>query len=209
MPLPGERRTGRAGDAYEIVSGRTQHQYEKNDGAYVGKIHPQHISPKNGVRLQIVARGLNAKRCSGTAWFDFAYLAPGAVFGKININTASERVLSALPGVTPELAHNIALGFDNTGRAQLKPYKSLTDVLNVRGLTTEVFSQLCNLTTIRSDQFRVMITVQSLVDVNRDGIYHPTLDRLGANAGREVIIDRQELTDDDPNTTSFRTQLSL
>ncbi|MCX7004255.1 MAG: helix-hairpin-helix domain-containing protein, partial [bacterium] len=142
LPLPGERRTGRAGDAYEIVSGRSQHQYEKNDGAYIGKIHPQHISPKNGIRLQIVARGLNAKRCSGTAWFDYAYLAPGSVFGKININSASERVLSALPGVTPELAHNIALGFDNTGRAQLKPYKSLTDVLNVRGLTTEIFSQL-------------------------------------------------------------------
>jgi len=209
LPLPGERRTGRAGDAYEIVSGRTQHQYEKNDGAYVGKIHPQHISPKNGIRLQIVARGLNAKRCSGTAWFDFAYLAPGAVFGKININTASERVLGALPGVTPELAHNIALGFDTTSRAQLKPYKSLTDVLNVRGLTTEIFSQLCNLITTRSDQFRVMITVQSLVDVNRDGIYQPALDRLGANAGREVIIDRQELTDDDPNTASFHTQLSL
>ncbi len=208
LPLPGERRTSRAGDAYEIVSGRSQHQYEKNDGAYVGKIHPQHISPKNGIRLQIVARGVNAKRCSGTAWFDYAYLAPGAVFGKININTASERVLSALPGVTPELAHNIALGFDTTGRAQLKPYRSLTDVLNVRGLTPDIYSQMCNLSTIRSDQFRVMITVQSLVDVNRDGIYQPDHDRIGASAGRDVIIDRQELTDDDPLTTSFRTQVS-
>jgi len=208
LPLPGERRTGREGDAYEIVTGRLQHQYEKNDGAYVGQIHPQHISPKNGIRLQIVARGLNAKKCSGTAWFDYAYLAPAAVFGKISINTASERVLSALPGVTPELAHNIALGLDTAGRAQLKPYKSLTDVLDVRGVTPDLFSQLCNLTTIRSDQYRVMITVQSLVDVNRDGIYQPARDRIGAAAGRDVIVDRQELTDDDPHTTSFHTQLS-
>jgi DNA uptake protein ComE-like DNA-binding protein len=208
LPLPGERRTGREGDAYEIVSGINQHQYEKNDGAYIGKIHPQHISPKNGIRLQITARGLNAKRCSGTAWFDYAYLAPGAVFGKINLNTASERVLSALPGITPELARNIARGLDAAGRARLKPYKTVTDVLDVRGLTPDLFTRMCNLATTRSDQFRVMITVQSLLDVNRDGIYQPDRDRIGATAGRDVIVDRQELTDDDPHTTTFRTQLA-
>jgi hypothetical protein len=208
LPLPGERRTGREGDAYEIVSGLAQHQYEKNDGAYVGKIHPEHISPKGGIRLQLTSRGLSDKKCSGTAWFDYAYLAPGSVFGKINLNTATERVLTALPGVTPELARNIMLGTDTAGRPRLKPYKNLTDVLDVRAMTPEIFSQLCNLVTTRSDQFRVMILVQSIVDVNRDGIYQPERDQIGATAGRDVIVDRSDLTDDDPRTTGFRTQLS-
>ena len=143
-----------------------------------------------------------------TAWFDYAYLAPGSVFGKINLNTATERVLTALPGVTPELARNIMLGTDTAGRPRLKPYKNLTDVLDVRAMTPEIFSQLCNLVTTRSDQFRVMILVQSIVDVNRDGIYQPERDQIGATAGRDVIVDRSDLTDDDPRTTGFRTQLS-
>jgi len=208
LPLPGEHSSGREVDAYEIVTGRTQHQYEKNDGLYVGQIHPQHISPSGGVRLRLVARGLDAKRCSGTAWFDYAYLAPGAVFGKININTASERVLSALNGVTPELAHAIAQGIDATGRTQLKPYRMLTDILNVRGMTPDLFTRMCNQATTRSDQFRVMILAQAIADVNRDGAYQPNLDQVGATVGRDVILDRSALADDDPNTTMFHTQLA-
>ncbi len=208
LPLPGEHRSGREVDAYEIVSGGAQHQYEKNDGVYVGQLHPQHISPSGGVRLRLVARGLDAKLCSGTAWFDYAYLAPSAVFGKINVNTAPERVLSALNGVTPELAHAIAQGIDATGRAQLKPYRMLTDVLNVRGMTPDIFTRMCNLATTRSDQFRVMIMAQAIVDVNRDGTYQPDQDQIGATVGRDVIVDRSELADDDPNTTMFHTQLA-
>ena len=191
-----------------MVSGRAQHLYENNDGVYVGQLHPRHISPSGGVRLRLVARGLDAKKCSGTAWFDYAYLAPSAVFGKINVNTAPERVLSALNGVTPDLAHALALGIDATGRAQLKPYRTLTDILNVRGMTPDLFTRMCNLATTRSDQFRVMIVAQAIADMNRDGAYQPDQDQVGATVGRDVILDRSALADDDPATTMFHTQLA-
>lgn len=209
LPLKGERRRGREAEAYEIVQGLTRHQYEKSDGVYCGQIHPQHISSEGGIRLKLTAYGLNARKASGFAWFDYAYLAPASVHGIINVNTASEAVLRALPKVTPELARAIATGTDVAGRPRLKPYRNISDILDVRGMTPEVFSSLCNLITVRSDQYRVVVTAEVIEDVNKNGTYEPEIDRVHARKKTDVLLDRSDLTDDDTGTRQFVVTPSL
>jgi hypothetical protein len=201
IPLQGERTSSRgAENAYTIVRGIDRHQCDKFDGFYCGQIHPRHISPDGGVRLRLIAHNLQDQRNSGFAWFDYAYLAPGVVNGKININTAPYRVLAALNGITPEQARNIELGADNNGRAVLKPYQNITDVLDVRGITPETFGKICNLITTRSDQYRIQVVAETINDSNSDGTFTDD-DKVLAHTSLDVILDRQELSDDDPETS--------
>jgi DNA uptake protein ComE-like DNA-binding protein len=205
LPRPEERVVGRSGDPYMFVTGKDRHQYEKSDGVYCGLIHPEHISADGGLKLKLVAHNIDNEKCSGFAWFDYIYLAPGMVNGKININTASERVLQAMRGITPELANNIYNGIDHDRQPHLKPYKNTSDILNVRNMTPEVFSRVCNLITTRSDQYRVQAIAQTLDDVNNDGEYNSEDgDKVLSQSTIEKIVDRRELTDSDPETVSFR-----
>ena len=191
LPLQGERRAGRDAPAYEIVSGVSEHQYDKSDGAYVGRIHAAHIASDGGITLRLVARRLGEKHCSGFAWFDYAYLAPGRITGKVNVNTASERVLRSLPGVTPAVARNMALGIDSGGRLRLKPYRNVSDILDVKDLSPDVFTKTVNLVTTRSDQYRIVVRSEAIEDVNRDGVFDPRVDRVEARATRIIIVDRR------------------
>lgn len=203
LPLAEERRATDMDDPYTFTSGVSKQRYEKSDSVYCGMIGPEHISVQGGIRLRIVARGLNDRRCSGFAWFDYAYLAPASVNGKLNINTASERALRALPGVSKKLAQDIYAGMARSDEATLRPYKNISDVLEVRGMTAEVFSKICNLITTRSDQFRVAVVAQALGDRNQDGKFDPAVDVVKAETRREIIVDRSQLTDDDPMTGRF------
>ncbi|MEI7903501.1 MAG: helix-hairpin-helix domain-containing protein, partial [bacterium] len=151
-----------AEDVYKMVRSRTRLQYDKGDNVYCGMVHAEHISAKGGVRLRITPSGLSDKLGSGFAWFDYAVLTPGGTLGKININTAPERILAAMPGITPALATSIARGTDNVGRPTLKPFRNITDILDVRGMTPDVFSTVANLITTRTDQFRVQVIAQAL-----------------------------------------------
>ncbi|MCX7847658.1 MAG: helix-hairpin-helix domain-containing protein, partial [bacterium] len=209
LPFKGEQRRGREADAYEIVQSLSRHQYEKSDGVYCGQIRPAHISADGGIRLKLTAYGLNARRASGFAWFDYVYLAPVSVHGVININTAPEAVLRGLPKVTPEIARAIATGTDSGGRARLKPYRNISDILDVRGMTPEIFSCLCNLITVRSDQFRVVVAAEVIEDVNKNGEYDAGVDRISARTQSDVIMDRADLTDDDTGTREIRVVRSL
>lgn len=209
LPFKEERRRGREADAYEIVQALTRHQYEKSDGVYVGQIRPAHISADGGIRLKLTAYGLSGRRSSGFAWFDYAYLAPGSMHGIININTAGEETLRALRGVTPELARAIVTGTDRSGRTRLKPYKNISDVLDVRGMTPEIFANICNLITTRSDQYRVIMTAEVIEDVNRNGKFDPGIDRVNAQSQSDMILDRADLTDDDTGTRQFRMMRAL
>ncbi len=205
LPVPGDRTLHRSADPYRFVMHSKQHQYEKSDGVYCGLIHPDHVSPDGGIRLKIVAHGLNSAENSGFAWFDYAFLAPGEDNGKLNINTASERVLRALNGVSSELARNIRLGTSRSGKKSLLPYKNVTDVLDVKGMTPQIFSKNCNMITTRSDQYRVQVIAETISDVDHDGRFDTNAgDKVLAKARIEAVLDRTELTDDDPGTAHFR-----
>jgi len=204
LPLPEDRSVKRSSDAYKTVTSRKRHQYEKSDSIYCGMIHPEHISPSGGVKLKIIANGLDGSKNSGFAWFDYAFLAPGEEIGKININTAPERVLRAFNGISSELAHNIFMGISTDGKNDLKPYKNITDVLDVKGFTPDIFSKNANLITTRGDQFRIIVVAQSVKDVSPDGNFNTKNGtEVLAETRREVILDRSALTDDDPETIHF------
>ena len=168
-------------------------------------IGPEHVSSKGGIKVRLTPSGLHDADCSGFAWFDYAYLTPCSTQGQININTAPPRVLASLPGVSSKLAEDIYRGVAQNGKAELKPYKNITDILSVRGMTVERYSHLCALITTRSDQFRVRILAESLNDVNRDGEYDEDKgDYVTSYTSQDVIVDRQALMDGEIGESSFR-----
>ena len=205
LPLQNKKaKSGSIRDIYKLNSGSSRRQYEKNDGTYCGQIHPEHISSEHGVKLRVTSHRLKRKGCSGVAWFDYAYLIPERVHGKININTASERVLSSINGISQKTAQNIYYGIDLHGKKKLKPYKKITDVLDVNGVTPEMFGKICNLITTRSDQFRVRIIAEAIQDKNHDGKFNSKEgDKIVAYSEINRIIDRSQLTDDNPETQAF------
>jgi hypothetical protein len=205
LPLAGERASGSGIDPYRYVAGVDSHKYEKSDGFYCGRLLPEHISPEGGLRLRLVAHGLNDRDGSGFAWFDYACLAPGSANGKINVNTASERVLRALNGVNEELASYLHQGTPQTGSNSVRPYRNVSDILDVRAMTPDIFTRMCNLVTTRSDQFRIHILAQAIQDANSDGTFDTDRgDEIIAQTRREIVVDRHELTDDDADRGHFK-----
>jgi len=67
----------------------------------------------------------------------------------------------ALSGITKILAKNIAEGIDNKGKPTLKPYSSVGGLLDVKGMTPEIFYLLCPQTTVRSASFSAEITAET------------------------------------------------
>jgi hypothetical protein len=167
-------------------------------------IYPRHISSDGGVRIRLSAHNLHHADSSGFAWFDYAYLAPGHSYGKININTAPPRVLQALQGVSKELAENIYQGKDSNGRPCLRPYKNIGDVLDVKGMGPDIFTKICNLITTRSDQYRVQVIAESLDDTDDDGTFNGIAgDKILARSEINALVDRCGLTDDDSGQNGF------
>jgi len=205
MPRDGARSIPSAGDdIYQIIRASAALQYDKSDCLYAGLISPQHISPQGGIRLRITPRGLSGADSSGFAWFDYAYLSPASVSGKLNINTAPPRVLASLRHITPRLADNIATGSDVAGRPRLLPYKNITDILDVRGITPDIFSDIANLITTRSDQFRIQVLAQTIQQAGVSPTFNPNAgDRVTSEVRRDIIVDRSNLTDDNPRNLRF------
>jgi hypothetical protein len=192
-------------EEFITTRGSTRLQYDKSDGIYCGIIRPAHISENGGIKMKLTAHNLEHEDCSGFAWFDCVYLTPGVADGRININTASERVLTSLRGINAELAQKITAGLDGYGRKALKPYKHISDILDVNGFKTEMYGSICNLITTRSDQYRVVVVAQALKDVNNDGRYSDNSgDRIISETRADVIVDRSQLTDGDPDTNLVR-----
>jgi competence ComEA-like helix-hairpin-helix protein len=71
--------------------------------------------------------------------------------GAVNLNTASVTVLRCLPGVTEELATAIASYRQSRGH-----FETVAHLLDVPGMTDEIFRQLVDRTTVRGDTFRVI-----------------------------------------------------
>ncbi len=190
-------------DREDFITMRTARrlQYDKSDGVYCGMIGPEHISSDGGIQVRITAHNLENRKCSGFAWFDYACLAPVSTPGKININTADERIVSALKNITPQLARNIVLGLDSHGNPTLKPYRDASDFLDINGCTPQIYRDICNILTTRSDQYRVVVIAQAVNDVNRNGSFERFAgDRIISESRVDVIIDRSELTDGNPET---------
>ncbi|MBR5946757.1 helix-hairpin-helix domain-containing protein [bacterium] len=203
LPLNSDELRNAADDPYLVGSNRKRIRYDKNDRAYCGIIHGCHISAKGGIKVKIIPHNLSGVDSSGKAWLDYVYLAPGPTAGRININTAEERILTSLKGITPALARNIAKGIDNYGNASLKPYKNATDLLNVKGFTPEIFGPIANLITTRSDQFRVRVITQTITKLSKDDNFNENDgDKITSQSAMDMIVDRSDALGE--NGANFR-----
>lgn len=178
--------------SYEEINDKIQ--YSKDDMAFAGYVEPRHMSHAGGIRIKLVPRGLNNPESSGFAWFDYAYVAPVPVFGRININTAPPRVLCSLKNINASLAKNIYYGKDEFNKNTLKPYQSISDILKVKGITPDIFSAIANLITIRSDQYNTLVIGERILDANHDGKYNEENgDEIVSTARIRAMLDRTPL----------------
>jgi hypothetical protein len=154
---------------------RERAQYSKEDCFNAGLITPDHISPDGDLRIKLTSHDVVeqaeegqgeaialGKRRSGFAWFNYAVLSPMPVPGRVNANTASARLLSSLPGISPDLAGNIEKGLNTYGKPLLKPYRYLGDLLDVKGMKLENFERCANLLTVSSRIYTVEVEAQTL-----------------------------------------------
>ena len=105
---------------------------------------------------------------TGAAHFDFIQLDPvNNLYGRINLNTASMKVLSALPGIDDAMAGSIINNrvFGNANGLSL----GIGDLIvtNTLGGLSDVdkknkFRQISNLVTVHSDCYRIIVTSQIL-----------------------------------------------
>ncbi len=155
-------------------------KYGKQDSFNAGKISNQQISDSGDFRIRLTAHDIAEKglddnqsqspeakldtggRQTGIAWFNYAVITPVPVLGRVNINTAPARLLASLPGISAQLAKNIADGIDSHGKEKLKPYKQLGDIFNVKGMTPDAFERCANLLVIDSSFFTVEIEAETL-----------------------------------------------
>jgi len=72
------------------------------------------------------------------------------VSGMININTAGEEVLACLPGMDPYLSQAIISYRRSNGY-----FNNVGELLNVSGMTRDIFRQMAPLITARSETFRI------------------------------------------------------
>lgn len=120
---------------------------------------------------------------------------------RININTASEDVISGLSGLNPELALNIV-------DSSLRPFSLKEELLLVEGISEEIFNECSD-----------FITVHSNGKVNINTASGPALSALGLTADLITIIedfrkgaDNKQGTEDDgvfESTGEVTTKLEL
>ncbi len=119
-------------------------------------------TPSNELELKIK----NVSKTGG-AHFDFIRLDPvNTIDGKININTASKKVLSALPGIDEGIADDIVANriFGDNNGLRL----GIGDLISTDALGREDedkrdrFRQISNLVTVHSDVYRIIVTAQTL-----------------------------------------------
>jgi hypothetical protein len=104
---------------------------------------------------------------TGAAHFDFIRLDPeNNLYGRININTASKKVLTALPGVDDAIADSIINNrvFGNKNGLNL----GIGDLIATGALGSSdadkknIFRQISNLVTVHSECYRITVTGQVL-----------------------------------------------
>jgi hypothetical protein len=99
--------------------------------------------------------------------FDYCLLEPLAyVYGRVNINTASAKVLSALPGIDQATAEAIIAARPYGNKDNLCRANGDLLTQTVLGQTVqerqEKFAPISNLITVRSDNYQIFVTAQVL-----------------------------------------------
>ena len=138
---------------------KKRHKYDKNDSIFFGRLNADNIGDKGAIKISISAHNLADEGCSGLAWLDYILLTPVEKQGKININTASEKVLAALPAVNNKLAQNIVNGISGNNK-NIRPYKNIYDLLNVKGMSVNILCKISEYLTVRTDTYRINVTAQ-------------------------------------------------
>jgi len=119
-------------------------------------------APNNTLEIKVK----NASE-TGAAHFDFIMLDPeNASYGRININTASKKVLGALPGIDDDIADNIINNriFGNKNGLNL----GIGDLIAAGALGSSDadkknrFKRISNLVTVHSGCYRIIVTGQIL-----------------------------------------------
>ncbi len=120
--------------------------------------------PSGRLEIKVINRA-----AEGIAHFDAVILSPvNKIYGRININTADEAVLSALP-VSSEIAADI---LNN------RPYNSVSDLLDgdVLGASSgekeENLSKIFNLISVNSSVFEIEVTGESFIKGKKKGEKH-------------------------------------
>ena len=154
-------------------------RYGKQDSFNAGKINSSHISDSGDFRIRLTAHDVAERelekekegdkpivdqggRQTGIAWFNYAVVTPVPVRGRVNVNTASARMLASLPGITQSLAKNIKNGINNEGKAKLKPYNSFYDLFKVKGMTPDIFERCANILALDSSIFTIDVEAEVL-----------------------------------------------
>jgi len=178
-------------------------KYGKDDGIYAGQITPAHASAKGDFKLRLTARGVSERglvrdaeqsvqaqrrQQSGYAWFNYAVLTPMPVPGRVNANTASPRLLASLPGITPALAKDIFDGTDTGGRAALKPYATIGDLIKVRGMTPEIFERSANMFSLDSGAYTIDVQAQTVKDINTDGVFDEKKEPVQGERRKRLVV---------------------
>ncbi|RLD09143.1 MAG: hypothetical protein DRI44_09205 [Chlamydiae bacterium] len=140
---------------------KKSYSYDKNDSVYFGRLSKNNISDKGAVKISVTSHNLNDTECSGTAWLDYILLTPIEHPGRINVNTAPERVLASLPGIDDNIARNITKGISKNGKS-IRPYKNIYDLLDIKGITPGLMCKIANYITTRTDTYRINITAEIL-----------------------------------------------
>jgi len=174
-------------------------RYGKDDAFYAGVITPDHVSPDGDFRLQLTANDVTVIDAEGTqgdasangyAWFNYVTIASVAFPGRVNANTAHPRLLASVPGITPKLAEDIAAGLDASGAPRLKPYLTLGDLLNVRGMTPAIFERCANLLTTASCTYTAEIEAQLFPRATRAGEAGGPVPPAVSTRARRVVLRR-------------------
>jgi len=120
-------------------------------------------------QAQLILTLENAGAAAAQYHFMGAVLAPPPyTFGRINPNTASHRVLQGLPGITSSLATGIIQA------RNVEAFESIGNVYSVSEIdgafSPEIFKNISNLITTRSDAYKIIVIGQGVADANGDGI---------------------------------------
>jgi len=120
-------------------------------------------TPKGILELKVK----NSSETTGAAHFDYIRLDPvNDIYGRININTASNKVLACLPGIDDGIASSIINNrvFGNRNGLKL----GIGDLIDTNALGSadtdkkKRFKQISNLVTLHSDCYRIIVTGQIL-----------------------------------------------
>jgi len=183
-----------AGDGVDADGWQTHFRIKNDNFASIGEVGYIHTGEQwKTVRFWTSAASTNhnGNVCD---YITIAANPTNAVSGRININTASEAILTGLPNVDTNLAQNIIDG---------RPFTTIGEVVEIAGMADAdgdgsdedddegkeaIFRSLSNLITVRSDIFEVICLAQAIK--SSDGVFDAN-DQILAEKKIRAVVDRR------------------